>query len=68
MRRSPKAARQRFAPALCEGAGVAALGFFGAELLFAAELAAFSLPATLVPALTAGALVTALRLDSPPTA
>lgn len=68
MRFKSKSVVERFAPALLEGVGATALGFLGADLLFAAELAGLSPAATLIPAVTAGVLVTALRLDASPTA
>jgi len=57
---------QRLGPALLEGIGATALGFFGAELFFAAEVAALSPAMTLMSAVTAGVLVAALRIGSPP--
>lgn len=52
------------AAALLEGVGAAAIAFGGAELLFAAEVAAVSLSATLAPAVLFGLGVGAYSLKT----
>ena len=50
-------------PALLEGAGIFALGFFGSDALYGAELGALPWPTSVAPALILAVGVVAYRLD-----
>lgn len=62
---SSEAAGDRLVPALMEGLGFFAVGFFGSEALFAPGADGIPLAATLVPGVAAGVAAFTHRLRNP---